>query len=293
MYSSRFTGGVSGIARRALQPASMLSLDVVAGALLSGLFAATLAGVVFSPVYWLVLALSVWIVYTTDHLVDARRLGEQAHTERHRFAHRYFIPLSVMVALLSMTAVTLVALFLDRTIFWFGLGCGLLAALYFLVILLLRGKKSVFIPRELVVAMIYTAGVWGMPLYHAEHGASWSQWVLMMGFLMLALANTLVFSVADHASDLEDKHQSVAVTHGPAATARIVQGLCLGAAATGVISFLVEPSAVLAASSLIYLLMGGSMMALLRKGRHHGQFLRFRMGTEMVFWLPGLLLLLV
>ena len=53
-----------------LQLFQAFSLDVVIGALAVGLFAIKLLLVRPNPWWWLVLALSVWVVYTADHLID-------------------------------------------------------------------------------------------------------------------------------------------------------------------------------------------------------------------------------
>ena len=76
MTDARFTGRLFTHAGRLIRFMNILSLDVVAGALLSSAFAAALLEVRPAVPYWMVLGMSVWIIYTADHLVDAYRLGD-------------------------------------------------------------------------------------------------------------------------------------------------------------------------------------------------------------------------
>ncbi len=269
-----------------------MSLDVVAGAVLSGLFASRVTGAGLPVVYWAVLALSVWVVYTADHLVDAYRLGGEAHAPRHRFAHRHFTVLALLVTVLAITAVVLVIALLGRQVLYFGLTGGLVTGLYLLALLAHRGKGRFPVPKEAVVATLYTAGVWGIPLLSAPGGPALSQWLLAAAFFLLALANTLLLSRADHDADLRDGHPSLAVTWGPQWAGRVVRRLCLAAAAIAVAAGASGPAIPLGAAAAVLLLMALATVLLPFRDPHPAAPLQHRVLAELVFWLPGLLLLL-
>ncbi|MEZ5145535.1 MAG: hypothetical protein R2759_00215 [Bacteroidales bacterium] len=59
-------------------------------AILSAAFASRIFSVTPGVAYWFILPIAVWVVYTSDHLVDAYRLKEKAHTPRHLFHHQNF-----------------------------------------------------------------------------------------------------------------------------------------------------------------------------------------------------------
>ena len=63
---------------------NILSIDVVAGAVCSALFFARLLQVSLLPYGIISLALTVWIIYTADHLLDAKRVEGVATTRRCR-----------------------------------------------------------------------------------------------------------------------------------------------------------------------------------------------------------------
>ncbi|MCB0805276.1 MAG: hypothetical protein KDC05_05710, partial [Bacteroidales bacterium] len=84
-----------------------LSIDVVIGALMSSLFASRITGVQPEISFWVIFVLAVWVVYSADHLVDALRLKNHAHTHRHRFHFRHFRLLSVLVTVAAITSVSM------------------------------------------------------------------------------------------------------------------------------------------------------------------------------------------
>ena len=77
------TEHASGMVNKAITWINLLSLDVVLGALCSGFFASRIVGAEMEGPYWIVLALTVWIVYMLDHLVDAYRLKAKSSSLRH------------------------------------------------------------------------------------------------------------------------------------------------------------------------------------------------------------------
>jgi 4-hydroxybenzoate polyprenyltransferase len=287
-----FTGGLCRIARRILQFANLLSLDVVVGAVLSGLFAAMVTATYFPPVYWLVLALSVWVIYTADHLLDAYRLGSEAHTARHRFASRHFTALALLVMVVSMATVVLVIALLDRSVLYFGISCGLLAAIYLLLLYLFRGSQVFPFPREAIVALLYTAGVWGMPLLAMPGTMGLAPWTMAGGFFLLALSNALVLSYADHNTDLMDGHQTFTVTFGRKRSARVVQWLCLASLVLASFAGVMAKSLLFIVAGSIFFLMVAVMILTVRLDFHSKDPLMSRLLTEAVFWLPGLLLMI-
>ena len=66
-----------------------LSLDVSIGAVISAMFFAEVLQVKILPYGLATLALTVWIIYTIDHLRDARAIGTKASTARHLFHQHY------------------------------------------------------------------------------------------------------------------------------------------------------------------------------------------------------------
>ena|SRR5688572_29933788 len=98
------------------QYVNILSLDVAAGAVISALFFAQIFNVQIKPYGLLALGLTVWIIYTADHLRDAKKIKHRASTQRHRFHQQYFCSLTVFVgSAILLDAVTI--FFIRRQVF--------------------------------------------------------------------------------------------------------------------------------------------------------------------------------
>ena len=141
----------------------VLSLDVVLGSLSVGLFAVTLLNVDPNPWWWIVLAGSVWVVYTLDHLLDGLKTRQQGTIYRHRFhyTNRKTIIAAMTAVALPVIAVSLV--FLDNKIIIGGIIISGVVSAYFAGSFFLRGKLWL-LQKELFIAAAYISGILLAPL---------------------------------------------------------------------------------------------------------------------------------
>src|SRR5882724_5927551 len=137
---------------RAYRLLNILSLDVAAGAIVSALFFAKIFQVVILPYGMISLGLTVWIIYTADHLIDAREIKQPASTERHRFHQRYFKPLFILLIIAGGIDATQL-FFIRKTVFFEGLGLAFLIVVYFLL------QRHLRFLKEIIGAVLYTGGV--------------------------------------------------------------------------------------------------------------------------------------
>lgn len=213
------------------QPLRHLSLDVVAGALLSGAALAHLMQVPMPWTWWVALPASVWLIYTLDHLMDAYRLKADAHTARHLFHHRYFAYISGVWGLVFFLCVGILPWYMPEALVRFGgwMGLGVLAHLS--LVLLVRGRISAFIQKELGVGLIYSLGVTGPPMILFGDQVRLVHLLIAFQLLLLALANLLLFSLYERESDQKDGHTSLARALGGARTRQaitLLTALCTG-----------------------------------------------------------------
>src|SRR5687767_11082148 len=137
---------------RFYQYVNILSLDITAGAIISALFFAKIFNVQIKPYGLVALGTTVWIIYTADHLRDAKKIKHKASTQRHRFHQLYFFPLVYFLcAAIFIDAVAIV--FIRKQVFEWGLILSALVAFYLIVQQYLRFLKEFFI------AALYTCGV--------------------------------------------------------------------------------------------------------------------------------------
>ncbi len=287
--SSKFNAGKDTSTWSPIAWMNLLSLDVVAGSLLSGMFAAHVLKTSPGWAYWAVLAISVWIIYTLDHLVDATRLRENAHTPRHLFAYKNINFLVGAIGVLTVLDAYLVLSFMEKEVLFYGLSLGALVLVYFLVLHHASSRQSILVQKEIIVALVYTAGVWGIPVMYAEAFSAIVLVILVAGFIVLALMNTLLLAIRDRDTDLLDNHPSFALKMGRIYTRRTV---CFLGGLVFLISLIlmVFLSGEYLAAAIIYGIMATCMMGLSFLSETSDDELLFRLLTELVFWLPGLML---
>ena len=90
----------------------ILSLDVILGSIAVGIFATAVLKVQPNPWWWIILPVSVWVVYTLDHLIDGFKKRDESTIYRHRFHYKYRNILGMLVVLFGLTAVILSIIFL-------------------------------------------------------------------------------------------------------------------------------------------------------------------------------------
>lgn len=175
---------------------SILSLDVVAGAVICALFfikvLRTEANFSLVP-----LALTVWIIYTADHLLDARRIGHAASSPRHLFHQLHFQNLVIALGIaLVMDLFSL--LFVSRAVILGGLFLALL------VVLLMVMQRALPWLREIVVSVLYTCGILLPSIAQARTTYTIAHSLLFIQFSLVALTNLLILSWLDRQMDFKD-----------------------------------------------------------------------------------------
>jgi 4-hydroxybenzoate polyprenyltransferase len=190
-----------------------LSIDVVIGAVISALFFAREHSISLSPSICVALGLTVWIIYTVDHLRDAKKIRKPAATYRHQFHQRYFKPVSYFLAFVVVIDVVVVWM-LPQQVFYFG------AALATGVLAYLLAWRHLRFMKEFYVALLYTAGIILPTATLAEGPLTIFSGVLSLQLFLLAFINLLIFSWFDRISDRHNEQHSF-VTRAGEKTSRI------------------------------------------------------------------------
>ncbi|MEL6805762.1 MAG: hypothetical protein AAFO91_18475 [Bacteroidota bacterium] len=268
-----------------------LSLDVVLGALFSGMMVAQILEIEM-PIYWYwVLPLSVWVIYTTDHLMDARRLKDAAHTPRHLFHYRYFRLLGTLWAIGLGTCLLYVPFLIDEQMFRFGIGMGILVLGHLALVWLIGDRIAWFLHKELGVALIYSAGVWGAPMVLCAHPIPVWCWILAGQFFMLAILNLLLFSLYEWESDTLDQHTSFVRGIGRKAAKRLCWSISALIIGLGIWIAILDPTINWPLLQLVYTLMLTGLLWLLMDEDRFRFAERYRLLGDGVFLLPIIALL--
>jgi hypothetical protein len=207
-----------------------LSIDVSFGAIISSIFLYKLLGITPSPTSIIILGLTVWSIYTFDHLIDAKKENRNITTERHLFHLKYYSQLTKLVVfMLLLIGVLVFSLPAITVMFGTALGCIVLS--YFLSLHLLNWKS--IIHKELTIAVVYTLGVMVGPLSLVNASFEINLIVIIATFFIIVLLNLLIFSLFDFDADKQAKFPSLTQKLGVTKSGKIIK--ILSALAGGLI----------------------------------------------------------
>ena len=256
-----------------------LSLDVAAGAMISALFFARLFDVVILPQGLASLGIAVWIIYTIDHLLDARRLNQAASTARHRFHQHHFKLLSLLLIIASLGELILI-FFLRKPIFYGGLWLGLGVVIYVLI------NRWLTYFKEVAGALLYSSGVL-LPAFSLRQSPFLLHDKLMITqFVLIALINLVLFSWMDYEKDLKDRHRSLITHLSKKSGAGILVFLFLLVASFGAFTFPVYQK-----ETLIFIMMAFFLLLIFLFPAYFKEEERFRFLGDAIFFIPAIALI--
>lgn len=185
-----------------------LSLDVVTGGVI---YANALA-----HIYQLRLPISVsmalgsciWLIYTLDHLIDARSVLKEASTKRHKFHQKNSKPIFLFFLLIAVIGLCTL-FYLPYQILIYGCVLLGLVGLYFLTIWFFK----IFFSKEFFIALLYTCGVF-IGVFSLAGQIPISLVLLFFQSLIIAFINLLLFSWIEIEQDRMDGHKSWATQFG-------------------------------------------------------------------------------
>jgi hypothetical protein len=260
---------------------NLISIDVSAGAVVCAAFFGHLTGAKINASVFLALSLTVWIIYTTDHLLDSRKLEATASTFRHRFFqlhHTIFVLLLIAVVLIDFIIVINFPKPLLMT--------GVYLIVPIIAYLLLQRYISPF--KELFGAIFYTCGV-VLPAIVLRTIAINSSFIApAIQLLLIAWMNLLLFSLFDKERDESDNHISFSTRFGEGKTRLLIFVIFLTILGLTLYQIFYQDwfmGIIMLAVSLVLLLM-------LIKRYNFAMNERFRLTGDAVFFLPLLYFLI-
>jgi hypothetical protein len=267
----------------------IVSIDVAAAALGGGVLAARVIGSTPRPAFYWLLPAGVWVAYTIDHLLDAHRMGPGARTPRHRFHYQHAGLL--WLAVIFIGAICAIGGWIGLS--WFGLiYAAIMCALVLChetIIKLAGNRVSPLLIKELGVAVVFTAGVWGMPwLRHWLDTRRILGWpvLLMIQYFLLAVVNLIEFSIYESKTDAADRQTSFVRSIGRHRARRLVYFLLISQLPLACFALNSTRETIIAASEAIYLLMTIGLWLVLAQPKLMARAERYRTLGDGVFLLP-------
>ncbi len=221
----------------------VLSIDICIGVLGAGALAQSVFESRMKAAWWFLLPISVWVVYTADHLLDALKVGAGSANHRHRFHHRHRKTLTTLAAIAATGSLAVAVIHLRELVILGGFLIGLLALMH--ILLAYWGK--VRFGKELSVGVIYVCGVVFAPYLNRTVDIGWFEAVYLAGFLLAAYLNLFMNSVIEYAIDRRDRQIFLLTTVSRNSLSRLVLWAAAAGgiffAATGLVLAMSSPSA--------------------------------------------------
>ena len=187
------------------------SILVAIGSLSSYLFFSNLFDVKPNYVLALGLSLSLWIIYTLDHLLDGLSIGKDASSIRHR---EHFLKHKQMIRWMLFSLIILIGLsfWVPQVYYGYVLFLFILTLLHFCINYFLS-RKYTFLRylKEIFVALVVTIGFVITPLIGNEESLNLTQLIyIFIIFYFINLSNLLIFSFFDRDRDHRDNMLTIA-----------------------------------------------------------------------------------
>ncbi len=192
-----------------------LSIDVALGAMCSSALFCRMMGV--APLPWpqlLILGGTVFVIYTADHQLDIYRMQPPPITQRHRFHWQHRRMLRMVAGIVMVLLAVGAFISLPRSVFLYGiLLAGAVSAYLLVVSRLPETKAKIWFHKEILIAALYTAGVWGSVAVRAV-ALEPSHRLSGIIFGLLALQNLALFSYYEWEEDITQQQRSLARAWG-------------------------------------------------------------------------------
>ncbi|MEO1255895.1 MAG: hypothetical protein AAFY41_13585 [Bacteroidota bacterium] len=187
---------MTGSAYRTLQ---ILSIDIVIGVVILLRFFCAQFGVEAGWQVYALLAITVWVIYTLDHLNDARKVDSQRERYRFHSEHQKFL----LIAILFLVFFAVSLLFFIPLIIVIG---GVILAGLSGIYLMIQHRLSFFFSKELYVSLVYTLGIMMVPSLLAQQ----FRWDFTILLFLLSFSNLVIFSWYERFDDIQDGFESIA-----------------------------------------------------------------------------------
>lgn len=265
-----------------------LSLDVAFGATVMSAFVSHLLEVAVPVEVYLSLFVAVWLIYTIDHLIDAKRITGSATSFRHTLHQKYFRELTSFWLIAFLFGVIFTLMVLPKETIEVGVLASALVIVHLVLVYLLGTKVSIFVQKELGVAFTYCVGIAVGPV-SLSNGLDGFGYFFLFQIFLLALLNLLEFSWFDRKMDQQQQQTSFVRTFGEKAVLDVVFFLFALFVLSLVVAFLFFPE--YGSYEIMLGLMGMTLFGVFAFQKYFKHNERYRIIGDLVFLFPVVLLI--
>lgn len=149
---------------------------------------------------WTLVALgvSVFIIYTVDHIIDGYKWKEKSYALRHLLHYKYASKLIVILLFLGCFEVFLLIYKLPTPSIQFGVIVSCMVLIYLILHYVKAGIfNRTLIGKEMVISLVVSACFVYLPRFHAEFSIAVSDLLFFVMAVMLNFGNLMLFSMYD------------------------------------------------------------------------------------------------
>lgn len=263
------------------------SIDVALGAVVCTWFLAAVIQINLSWYIYFALGLSVWSIYTADHLLDGLKLKGRGGPERYLQHLKNFKPIVFLVVIAVCGTVAIAIIYIQKELLEYGFLLAGITFIYFLLRLFLKVLFSGL--KELLAAFIYTAGV-ALPSYYFMEDFSFFYMLVVLQLFCIVFANLLICSIWDENWDRANAYDSMVVLFGKKFINSILFILIAIAVVSASAGFFIYEGHYITVQ-LIILLMGLALILIYYYGERWDESYQ-RLLIDSIFFLPLLLFIL-
>lgn len=269
-----------------------LSLDIVLGALATSFFAARLFASDPGWIWYITLALTVWLLYMGDHMLDAWKHRKKIERDLHYFMMKNRKTIVWSMGVVAVVNILLIFNLLDQELMKYALVLAGLVLLFYAMRHVFRKNRFLSVPGEFFVLLIYMAGTWLGPAVAMEGSFEVGQGMIALIFMGVLLMNLGVISLYDMKLDSRMGITSLANLLGMKRTRNLLLGTAIAIYLISVLQFMVNE---MDRYSQYALILAGMCTILLLVVYYPSRFRKndyFRMAADAVLFMGFLSLLI-
>ncbi len=215
------------------------SLDIVLGAVATSVLAARLFSANPGWAWWASLAMTIWILYMGDHLLDAWKHRKNSHREMHKVIFTNKRGLIYILGMVTVVNLTVIFNFLDTGMLKASLLLGGAVFLFYAMRHIFKRNRLFFIPGEVFVLILYMTGTWMGPFISRTLPVTSGHILVLIMMAGVLLLNLGVISIYDAGIDKRLGISTLAGTLGKKATRNLMIATAILVLVMALLQFLV------------------------------------------------------
>lgn len=272
---------------RALKIINAFSIDIAFGAVFSSRLLYFVIGTKPSPTLDVILGITVWLIYTLDHLIDARSIKDEAQSFRHRLHQLYFTPIFIIWVMILCLNAFLTLIYLAPELLLPGVSLLIFVIVHHLLNRFYPGQFLLF-GKEVRIATGYVLGLSLGPVALSPQ-LDLSFFLVLISLFCLAMINLLFFALNEKEADKIDALPGIAQYYDRPAIRRIIDRLALVCLFIVLILAFYKPVREVVLCSMLILTM---LVAIVLSVRHFDKLKKeevYRFLGDGIFLIPALL----